>query len=138
MVSLSSGWTSRRLQAGIPGVVQLQIVSMAWPSWPLWFSGNYLSSHPSQLPEDAPQTMGIILAALRSFSVFLPAGSFLVVHCGFHGARTSLGRLGIPLEVFFPSWVNPERKSPWEGAPSEGEVEVENFNFLLQRLFPRI
>lgn len=83
-------------------MMDLQVVSMAWPSWPLWFSGNYLTSHPSQLPKDAPQTVEIVVAAGRSFNIFLPGGSFLVVRCGFHGVGTSLGIPGTPLEILSP------------------------------------
>lgn len=48
-----------------PGVTELRVVSMAWPSGPLWFSGNYLASRPSQLPKDAPQTMERVVTAGR-------------------------------------------------------------------------
>lgn len=63
-------------------------------------------SHPSLLEKEVSQTMMVVVSAGRWLNILLPGGPFLIQHCGFHRARTSLvlgdeWDLELPFKPFF-------------------------------------
>lgn len=112
----------------------------------LWFSGNYLTSHPPHLPKDAPQTMEIILAAIQylqfsadhSIFSYLEDISWLFIVVFMEpGPWNSFGEKN-NLQIFFPSWVNPGWKSSSPELQVRDKWEWRTPIFLLQRFSPRL